>query len=390
LLETATPRLTAPQRRISAFTLARRLPPKILLIRLRLIGDVIFTTPAIRAVRRAFPDASITYLVEDHAAPVVRDNPHLDRVMVIERARGWRRVIQDLTVSQQLRHQRFDIVVDFHGGPRGSFLTWASGANIRLGYEVKGRSWMYTTAVARPRELRPRHSVENQWDLLPFLSPALAGAPDRAADRTEMAANPEADERVARRLQDAGVSAAHRLIVIHVSAGNPFRRWPAGHFESLAVQLGALDPDRRIILTSGPSEVEAARQIADRARQRLGVPKGDTVLAGQEFTLTELRSLVARAALFIGGDSGPLHVASTTDVPIVGLYGPTLPVRSAPWRPEALVTEAVELTDLPCRPCDQRQCEPGDFRCLTTVAPDVVSQAAERALSRAARNRGPM
>jgi ADP-heptose:LPS heptosyltransferase len=366
------------------------LPTKILLIRLRLIGDVIFTTPAIRAVRRTFPDASITYLVEEHAAAVVRDNPHLDRVMVIDRARGWRRVIQDLTVAQQLRHQGFDIVVDFHGGPRGSFLTWASGARVRLGYEVKGRSWMYTTAVARPRELRPRHSVENQWDLLPHLSPALAGSPDRTADRTEMAANPEADARVARRLQDAGVAAEHRLIVIHVSAGNPFRRWPTEHFETLAVQLGAADPVRRIILTSGPSEVEAARQIADRARQRLGAAKGDTVLAGQEFTLTELRSLVARAALFIGGDSGPLHVASTTDVPIVGLYGPTLPVRSAPWRPEALVTEAVELADLPCRPCDQRQCEPGDFRCLTTVAPDVVSQAAERALSRAARNRGPM
>jgi lipopolysaccharide heptosyltransferase II len=366
------------------------LPPKILLIRLRLIGDVIFTTPAIRAVRRVYPDSSITYLVEEHAAPAVRDNPHLDRVMVIERASGWRRMIQDLTVAQQLRHERFDIVVDFHGGPRGSFLTWASGAKIRLGYEVKGRSWMYTTSVARPRELRPRHSVENQWDLLPYLSPALAEPPDRAADRTEMAANPEADARVARRLQDAGVSAAHRLIVVHVSAGNPFRRWPSGHFESLAVQLGAADPVRRIILTSGPSEVQAARQIADRARQRLGVVKGATVLAGQEFTLAELRSLVARAALFIGGDSGPLHVASTTDVPIVGLYGPTLPVRSAPWRPEALVTEAVELTDLPCRPCDQRHCEPGDFRCLTTVSPDVVSQAAERALWRAARNRGPM
>ncbi len=87
---------------------------------------------------------------------------------------------------------------------------------------------MYTTSVPRPRELRPRHSVENQWDLLPFLSPGLAESPDRTIDRTEMAANPEADARVAQRLQDAGVSADHRLIVVHVSAGNPFRRWPAG------------------------------------------------------------------------------------------------------------------------------------------------------------------
>ena len=219
----------------------------------------------------------------------------------------------------------------------------------------------------------------------------MAGSPDRTIDRTEMAEDAAAGARVAQRLQDAGVSAAHRLIVIHVSAGNPFRRWPAGHFESLAVQLGAADPVRRIILTSGPSEVEAARQIGERARRRLGAAGRERILAGLDFTLAELRSLVARAALFIGGDSGPLHVASTTNVPIVGLYGPTQPIRSAPWRPPALVTEAVELPDLVCRPCDQRHCIPGDFRCLTTLVPDRVIQAAERALARAARaTRGPM
>jgi heptosyltransferase-3 len=361
-------------------------PPalKILLIRLRLIGDVVFTTPAIRALRRAFPDASLTYLVEEQAAPVVRGNPHLSQVMVIGRGRGWRRAIQDLTAAQQLRHERFDIVLDFHGGPRGSWLTWATGAPVRIGYEVAGRRWMYTSAVPRPRALRPRHSVENQWDLMAQVSTGLATAPDPIADRVEMAVDPEADARVARRLQDAGAAEGVRLIVVHVSAGNPFRRWPAEHFVELAVQLGAADPVRRIILTSGPSEAEAARQIGERARQRLGVARRDTVLGGQEFTLAELRSLFARAALFVGGDSGPLHVAATTDVPIVGLYGPTLPIRSAPWRPPALVTEAVELPDVPCRPCDQRYCLPGDFRCLTWLGPGTVIEAAERALARAA------
>jgi ADP-heptose:LPS heptosyltransferase len=364
---------------------------KILLIRLRLIGDVVFTTPAIRAVRRTFPDAHLTYLVEPHAAPVVQDNPHLNRVIVVPRARGWRRVIQDLTVAQQLRHEAFDIVMDFHGGPPGSWLTWATGARVRVGYEVAGRSWMYTTAVSRPRELRPRHSVENQWDLLPHLSPALTGPPDPTTDRVEMVVPADVDARVARRLQEAGVAEDHRLIVVHVSAGNPFRRWPAEHFEELAVQLGAADPVRRIILTSGPSEVEAARQIGERARRRVGLAGTETILAGLDFTLAELRSLVARAALFIGGDSGPLHVAATTNVPIVGLYGPTLPMRSAPWRPPALVTEAVELPDVVCRPCDQRHCIPGDFRCLTTLGPDRVIEAAERALARATRaTRGPM
>jgi lipopolysaccharide heptosyltransferase II len=363
---------------------------KILLIRLRLIGDVVFTTPAIRAVRRAFPDATLTYLVEESAAPVVRENPHLDEVLIVPRARGWRRALQDLTLAQQVRHRHFDIVVDFHGGPRSSWLAWASGAPVRIGYAIAGRRWMYTTAVARPRELRPRHSVENQWDLLAFLSPGLSAPPDRAVDRVEMAESAEAAARVARRLQEAGVADSDRLIVIHVSAGNPFRRWPVESFVQLAVRLGAADPVRRIILTSGPSEVDAARQIGEQARRQLGSARADAVLSGLELSLAELRSLMARAVLFIGGDSGPLHVAATTDVPIVGLYGPTLPIRSAPWRPPSLITEAVELPDLPCRPCDQRHCVPGDFRCLRHLTPDDVVQAAERALARGARaTRGP-
>jgi ADP-heptose:LPS heptosyltransferase len=99
-----------------------------------------------------------------------------------------------------------------------------------------------------------------------------------------------------------------------------------------------------------------------------------------EFDLTELRALIAQAALYIGGDSGPLHVAGTTSVPIVGLYGPTLPVRSQPYRSAALINEAVEVSGLSCRPCDQRRCEPGDYRCLGGISAESVAAAAEMAL----------
>jgi ADP-heptose:LPS heptosyltransferase len=358
---------------------------KILLIRLRLIGDVVLTTPAIRAIRQAFPDAELTYVVERYAAPIVQDNPHLDHLLVIEPATGWPRFTQDFTLAQQLRHQRFDLVVDFHGGPRASWLAWASGAPVRVGYAVKGRSWMYTVVVPRPRELRPRHSVENQWDLLPWVSPALARPADPRRDRVEMRDAPATAAALARRLQALGIGPGHRLIVIHVSAGNPFRRWPAEAFVELVARLGAAGQDRRIILTSGPSEADAAKRISSAARALLGTGRDATVIAGEDFTLPELRSLIGRAALFIGGDTGPLHVAATTDVPILGIYGPTLPVRSAPWRPPELVTESVGVPELPCRPCDQRRCIPGDFRCLTRLAPDDVIQAAERALLRASR-----
>ena len=357
----------------------------ILLIRLRLVGDVVFTTPAIRALRRRFPGARITYLVERAAAPIVLGNPHLDEVLVVERTRGVRRLLDDVRLARTLRARRFDIVIDFHGGPRSSWLTWVTGARRRVGYTIPGRSWMYTDRVDRPRELRPRHSVANQSDLLlPFGIAPL----DPATDPAEMVETPEARRRVESTRAAASMSADAELIVLHVSAGNPFRRWPAGAFATLAATLARSSPRRRILLTSGPSEMEAATAIADVARQLAGPDAGERVLT-EELGLADLRVVIARAALYIGGDSGPLHLAATTRTPIVAIYGPTLPARSEPWRDSRLVSEAVEPGPLPCRPCDQRACTPGDFRCLTQITPEAVVAAAERALARARSPVGP-
>jgi ADP-heptose:LPS heptosyltransferase len=144
--------------------------------------------------------------------------------------------------------------------------------------------------------------------------------------------------------------------------------------------LAAASPLRRVILSSGPSDAEAARRIANAARAQLGADAGRIVDFG-EFNLAELRALIAASRLFIGGDTGPMHIAATTTTPIVGLYGPTLPARSSPWRdPQA--TASLEVLGLPCRPCDQRVCAPGDFRCLGRIPPDDVIAAAEDLLKR--------
>ena len=327
-------------------------------------------------MRQRFPDAHLTYIVEPAAAPVVAHNPHLNEVIVAPRHRGARGVIGDLALGWRLRAARYDLAVDFHGGPRASLLTWLSGAPDRLGYDIAWRGWMYTRRVERPRALRPRHSVENQWDLLTALGIA---PPDRSSCPVEMAADPEAMASVAARLDRAGVVAADVLIVVHVSAGNPFRRWPLDHFVALVAGLASQDPARRIIITAGPSEGDAAARVIAGARARLK-DAGDRIVSCGEFSLAELRALLGRATLYIGGDSGPLHIAATTRVPIVGLYGPTLPERSAPWRDARLAGEAADAGALPCRPCDQRVCEPGDFRCLTRITPEQVAQAVSRAL----------
>jgi len=167
--------------------------------------------------------------------------------------------------------------------------------------------------------------------------------------------------------------------VMHVSAGNPFRRWPPESFAEAVIELARHDPARRFVLTSGPSDADAARAIVHRVGDALGAA-AKAVSHGQ-FDVDELRSLAARAAVYIGGDSGPLHIASTTRTPIVALLGPTLAERSMPWRDPRCFAEAVDAGPLPCRPCHQRTCQPGDFRCLTRIAPDRVVAAVERALA---------
>jgi lipopolysaccharide heptosyltransferase II len=351
----------------------------ILLIRLRLIGDVVFTTPMPRALKRVYPGSRVAYLVEPEAAPVVNGNPHLDEVIVAPRRRGLARVATDLQMARRLRRARYDVVLDLHGGPRSAWLALATGAPQRIGYEIAGRTWMYTKVVPRPRELRKRHSVVNQWDLLEAIDRWPAGSPDAARDSVEMPADPAAQARITQRLGAAGVMPDHELVVAHVSAGNPFRRWPEESFSALVTRLASASPIRRIILSSGPSDREAASRIAATARQALG-PAADRIVDFGEFDLAELRALIERSRLFVGGDTGPLHIAATTATPIVGIYGPTESVRSAPWRDPRIPTESVEITGLPCRPCDQRVCEPGDFRCLTTLKPEEVLLAAERAM----------
>ena len=351
--------------------------PKILLVRLRLIGDVVLTTPLVRALRRRYPDARLTYVVEAAAAQVIRGNRNLTDVVVVPRTRGFARLRDDLALARRLRRARFDVAIDLHGGPRAAWLAWSSRARIRIGYRTTGRSWMYTHLVARPRDEAPRPTVANQWDLL---TPLGLERPDPLVDPLEMEVDATAAASVDRRLQAAGIGAGHPVVVIHVSAGNPFRRWPPDAFETLVVALARRDPSRRIILTSGPSDAHAAKAITGRARATLGL-LAHAVPDVAEFDLAELRALVGRAAVYIGGDSGPLHIAGTTHTPIVALFGPTLPERSMPWRDPRWFAEAVDAGPLECRPCRQRACAPGDFRCLTRITAEQVAAAAERAIT---------
>jgi len=351
----------------------------ILIVRPRLIGDVIVTTPAVSALRRRFPDAEILYLVEALAAPVVDANPDITRTLVIHHRRGWRRWQEDFRLARRLRAHHVDVAVDLHGGPRSGWLTWATRARVRVGYDVSGRRWMYTHRIGRPRGYAPRHSVLNQWDLLAPVDASFAAPLSPEQDRVTMPVCAADTEALAARLIAMGIEATDAVVVVHASAGNQFRRWPAASFTRVVSTLAA-EAGRRWVLVLGDRPDEPVVSAIVRAAQAEAPAAGRRIAAAVGWPLAQVRALMDRAALFVGGDSGPMHIAATADVPIVAVFGPTLPALWAPWRPARWPVAIVEGGALPCRPCDQRVCEPGDFRCLTRIGPDVVVAAARRLL----------
>ena len=330
-----------------------------------------------RGLRRSYPDAHLTYLVESAAAPLVRGNPHLDDVIVIPRTRGLRRITGDVALAARLRRLSFDVAIDLHGGPRSAWLAWATRAPMRIGYIIPGRTWMYTHRVPRTPEPSVRHSVLNQWDLLAPLG--IHGPPDASEFPVEIAPDPASVAHAAERLAAIGAGEHDAVIVVHVSASNPFKRWPAGSFVDAIARLLDGHSNRYAIVVSGPSEPAAAEDVVRAVRFRLG--DGGSRITSAQLDLDQLRALVSRAAVYIGGDSGPLHVAATTETPIVEILGPTMGSRSSPWRSPRFFAELIDAGPLPCRPCDERTCVPGDFRCLTQISPDRVAAAAERALA---------
>ena len=321
--------------------------------------------PIIRAIRRARPAAHLTYLVEPPAAPVVAGNPHLDEVIVAPLLRGAARLREDAALALRLRRCRFR---RGHRLPRRSAQFAARPGHRRPaadrvhdrrpGLDVHDAG---PEAAGSPPAPLGREPVGSAEALLPDL-----GRPARGSNPVEMPRTPPPPARL-----KAGFAAS-------ASTRARTDRHPRRRRQRVPAVAGTLVCRRR--RGSGVRAAESSYHPHDRAGAG-GAGRGGPAarararragarhLGGLRPRSGRAPRLVARARLFLGGDSGPVHIAATTSTPMVVLYGPTTPEVWGPWRGGAVPTETVDVGRLPCRPCDQRVCEPGDFRCLRGVTP---------------------
>ncbi len=313
------------------------------------------TTPAITALREGFPKAKITYVIDAPYRELVEGHPALDRIIVLPRHLGFEGFRKHV---RKIRRDAYDVVIDFHGGPRAALLTSFSGARLKIGYRIKYKSLIYDIKLPRQPEEGYFHSVENHVNLVkalgidPLSIPALSLPP-----ATQFEA-----ENVRRFIQENALE-DKKIITLHISAGNEFRDWGPERLERLVALLSGV-PRVKIVLIGAGEERRTAEKIK-KTKEAAVLSMVDRL------NLRELRELVSLSALFVGPDSGPMHIAASTATPIVAFFGPTLPAHFGPWKARSTLLEK----DFECRPCRQRQCIHEDFRCLRTISPDEVFNA---------------
>ncbi len=329
------------------------------------------TLPAVSALRAGFPEARISWLVEPASESVVRGQPWIDQILVFPRSelvralvglrwlRGWR-ILRDFTAA--LRGAGFDLVVDFHSILKSGALSRLSGAAQRVTYAPPfGREWGWRFAN-RLAELEPRRAsrFERNRALVDFLG--VTAPPDAAPLRITA----EVRERMARELGEIAAP-----VVIHpgTSDATPHKRWTVAGYAEVARGLAG-DAGTPVLVTSGP-----ARDDRRFARDIVAAAAGAAAHAPETPSLADLAALFERARLYVGSDSGPMHVASLMGTPVVQLLGPTHPVENAPWRETPSASVRVPVACSPCR----RGCAAAT--CMRVIRPESVLSAARGLLA---------
>jgi heptosyltransferase-2 len=337
------------------------------------IGDVVLISPALRALREAYPRAEIHYLARGALAEAVRPNPCIDRVVPYDRADHHSPPFGTLRFARELRRCGFDLAVLFPKSLEAALIARLAGIPRRAGWRTDGRGPLITHGRKMTPEDQALHHVRQ------FFEPArFAGAsPPRDGFRVEFPLAGEDREAAGRLLASAGLGGDGFLLALHPGASKPPRAWHPARFARAAERIAG----RRggaVLLLGGPRDVPLCEEV----RAGLRAPAAD--LSGRT-SIRLLAALIERAGLFLGNDSGAMHLAAALGTPLAALFGPGSPERTAPVAPSSRVRVLTRL--YPCSPCRQdffRECAPapsGRPWCLEEIEVEDVVQAAEDLLS---------
>jgi len=333
---------------------------KVLFVRLRSIGDTVLATSAVNALRRFLPDAQIDILVEDWVAPMLAEHPSLSRVISLERNSLAARA----RIAREIRASGYDVVYNLHGGTTSTFLTRASGARHRVGYESYQYAKLHNHQAPSASFLwgqEKTHSVEQQLALLGW-----TGVPVTDRPATQLAILQTAAFVIEERLRDSKLE-GKRLALIHPAAAFATKQWAAENFARVVEYLARAGfPSVAIV---GPGQ----DKVLDELQRNCSAP-----ITTFNLSLPEVSALASRAELFVGNDSGIAHMAAAVGTPSVVIFGSS---NIAHWRPWSRAESEVVFEEMPCQPCHGYFCEQFEQpECILRVPVNRVVAAIERVL----------
>jgi heptosyltransferase-3 len=331
---------------------------KILIIKLRYIGEVLLATQTVRAIKAARPDVRVTMMVNRGTEDVLSGNPDVDEIIVLDKG--------SLTAQSRLigglRHRQFDTVIDLTDGDRSAFLSWTSGAPVRIGFndEHRWRGRYYTQVVQS--EPGVRHRIDRDLETLKPMS-IQTGSRD-----PQLWLTPEEESSANQLLDQLGVQGSQSVVVLQPGARYWFKAWPAERYAELADRLTS-QYGCQVLIGGSDQDIELAQQIRQMAKSSAIIMAGRT-------TIKQFAAIAKKSALFVGSDSGAMHIAAAVGTPVVALFGPSSPHE---WGPRGGPVEVLYKA-FDCRSCFHPTCTRGEGNCMRQIIVGEVLDAAGRLL----------
>jgi lipopolysaccharide heptosyltransferase II len=330
---------------------------KVLFFKPGAIGDLLHTLPALKALRKKYPSAHVTVVVSPGLESLIQGTPVADRVQVFDKSKFRRRLKDIFNFGIGIRDEHYDLFIDMQPSVRSMVVRWLSGARHVLVYRK------HKKVRAGDRRL---HAAEN------FLETLLPLGIDGHVDSIELKVNSDARQYVDRFLAERSIDGSRPLIALNCSVGSarPARNWFPERFAVLADrlidELGA-----QVIFVGGNEDRELVRSV-------LADMKHKAVSAAGELSLSDSAALLARSKCLVSADTGPLHLATAVQTPVVGLFGSTDPRRTGPIGKGHQVIRK----GLACVPCEEKNCPLGTRACMADITVDEVFRAVGQVLGK--------
>jgi lipopolysaccharide heptosyltransferase I len=323
----------------------KSIPKSILILKLGSLGDVNHTLPLANILRSKYLDAHIGWAIERKVSSLIENHPSVDEVIVFERKRGIKTFLPFMKFIKEVRGKKYDIIIDLQGNLKGGIITLLSSCRWRMGFK-RGSSRIETISTFftnRKVAEEGSHIIERN----------MGFAGELEADAGDISFGVPVEEPAKRYIDDFLKSRNvynKRIVIMHPGVTWETKKWPIENYARLSEEIVKKFDDTAIVITAGPGE----EKLAEKCR------KGDVVIANG-MNLSQLAALLDKCELFIGSDTGPLHLAAALGKRVIGLYGPTDPARNGPYGEKNFAV----WKKLPCSGCWRRKCK--SIKCMKEI-----------------------